>query len=415
MSAPVRDDRGQVLVLAAFTMAALLLVAGLAVDSGRLFVARRSLQAAADAGAWAGGVALQSGASATAARDAAILDVQRNGYTDGAGVTVTVTTPPTAGERAGDAAFLEVVVSQSVVPVFFTGARTVSARAVGGVATAGGALTEGLLALSGVAVEGVRLSGTNTRITVTGGGVHANSSSATAINLTGGASLTADAIRAVGGAADTSSRAYTPAPVTGVPVRADPFLLLAGPSTSGLVTRADPLATGGTVTINPGIYPSITVSSKANLTMNPGVYVVRGPVSIAGSGRLTGSGVLIYTTYSNYPAAYVPGTPCGTVGIATNLALTGPTGGPLYGMLLFHDRNCSTAVTLQANGDATRTALTGTIYAPGATVTLNSTNTLATITTQVIASAVALPAGVLTIDIRDRSRLARPGLPAVVE
>lgn len=411
------EERGQVIVLMALTMATLLLVAGLAVDSGRLFVARRSQQAAADAGAWAGAVALQSGASAAAARDAAILDVQRNGYTAGGDVSVTVNLPPASGEHAGNAAFVEVIVGDAVVPVFFAGTRSVSARAVGGVTAAGGggSFGEGLLALSGIAIEGVNVSGVDTLTTVLGGGVHSNSSSVTALTLSGAASLTADTIRAVGGAIDLSLGSYTPRPETRAAPRPDPFLFLAGPSTDGLATRADPLAIAGTVRIGPGVYSSITVSGTASLAMDPGVYVVRGPVSIAGLGRLTGSGVTVYTTYSNYPAAYVPGTPCGTVSIATDLALSAPESGPLYGMLLFHDRNCLTAMTLHANGDASRTSLTGTIYAPKAALTVNAVLATSTITTQIVADTIALPTGVLTIDVRDRSKLARPGLPALVE
>ena len=411
----VREAEGQVLVLVALSAAVLLLGVGLAADSGGLFVARRSAQAAADAGAWAAGVALEAGATAAAARSAAILDVERNGYSTAGPITVTVNAPPSSGERVGDAAYMEVIVQEVVTTRFLPGPVTVRARAVGGL-TSAGTFTEGMLALSGLASGGINASGTSTRVTVTGGAVQANSSSLTALTLSGGASLSADAIRATGGAQDLSTGAFTPAPVTGVAARPDPFLSLPGPPTTSLVSRADPLATSGNLILSPGIYPSITISNKANVTLNPGVYIVRGGnLSITGTGKLTGTGVLVYTTYTNYPAAYLPGTPCATATVTTDVALTAPTSGAYFGMLLFQDRSCTTAMSLQVNGGATRTSLTGTIYAPKAAVTLTASSTVSTIVTQIVADTIALPAGAVTLDVRDRSKLARPGLPAVVE
>lgn len=410
-----RDAGGQVLVIVALSIAVLLLGVGLAADSGRLFVARRSAQAAADAGAWAAGVAFEAGATAAAARSAAILDVERNGYVAGGAVTVTVNAPPASGERVGDASYMEIIVEEVVTTRFLPGPVRVRARAVGGLASAG-TFTEGMLALSGLASGAINASGTSTRVTVTGGAVQANSSSPTALTLSGGASLSADAVRATGGAQDLSTGAFTPAAVTGVAERPDPFLSLPGPPTTGLVSRADPLATSGSVTLSPGIYPSITISSRASVTLNPGIYIVRGGgLSVSGTGKLTGTGVLLYTTYTNYPAAFLPGTPCATVTISSDVALTAPTSGAYYGMLLFQDRSCTTAMALQVNGGATKTSLTGTIYAPKALFTLNAVSSLSTIITQIVAETIALPAGTVTLDVRDRSKLARPGLPAVVE
>ena len=47
-------ERGQALVLIAITFLGMLMAVGLAIDSGQLFVARRTAQEAADAGAYAG-------------------------------------------------------------------------------------------------------------------------------------------------------------------------------------------------------------------------------------------------------------------------------------------------------------------------------------------------------------------------
>src|SRR5439155_1542038 len=76
-----KDEGGQAVVLIAITFLALIMAVGLAIDAGQLYVARRTMQEAADAAAYAGAVVRYQGGSVVQARSAAMDDATRNGYT----------------------------------------------------------------------------------------------------------------------------------------------------------------------------------------------------------------------------------------------------------------------------------------------------------------------------------------------
>ncbi len=85
-------QRGQILVVFALALVAIVAGVGLVIDGGFTFAQRRAEQNAADLASLAGANALLSGKDATAAAKAAAI---KNGYPDGAGgVTVTVNVTP---------------------------------------------------------------------------------------------------------------------------------------------------------------------------------------------------------------------------------------------------------------------------------------------------------------------------------
>ena len=272
----MRDDRGQVIVLIAAALATLILGVGIAVDSGTLYVARRSAQIAADAAAWAGAVVLYSGGSAAAAESAAILDASRNGYTIGA---ADVEVPPTSGPVAGDASFVEVRISQQVETAFFRGPAgglsSVSVRAVAGVTRSG----------SGEAVLVMRSTNTSdtlnllndARLAVTGGGIHVNSTNSGSINIASG-TIAAPYTRTRGNVAPGDAGKVTPAATVSYPTLvADPFAGLPGPSTGGLPAFGAQDINNATVTLNPGVYSGgIQIRGTSVVTLNPGTYILLG-------------------------------------------------------------------------------------------------------------------------------------------
>ncbi|HUP90317.1 MAG TPA: TadE/TadG family type IV pilus assembly protein, partial [Longimicrobiales bacterium] len=77
----VRDERGSILVLAALSMVALLGIAGIAIDVGRLYVQRAHAGNIADASALSAAKAMRQGQSA--ARTQALAIAAANGYVDG--------------------------------------------------------------------------------------------------------------------------------------------------------------------------------------------------------------------------------------------------------------------------------------------------------------------------------------------
>ena len=107
-----------------------------------------------------------------------------------------------------------------------------------------------------------------------------------------------------GGVQKSGSPAFSPAPVTGAAVVADPLASLPLPSTSGLTNYGSENLTGNSsATIKPGIYSSISVSGNASLTLSSGTYIIEGGgFSVSGNASVSGSGVMIVNAGSDYPS-----------------------------------------------------------------------------------------------------------------
>lgn len=85
------NERGQVLVLFALALVAIVAMTGLVLDGGSVFVQRRGMQNVADSAAMSAGYAYAMGGDAGAATTAARSTAAANGYTHGVGgVTVNV-------------------------------------------------------------------------------------------------------------------------------------------------------------------------------------------------------------------------------------------------------------------------------------------------------------------------------------
>lgn len=132
------DERGQVIVLVAILFLALVFMVALVVNTGQLFIARRTAQGAADAAALAGAYALQHG-NASDAQTAAQQTAALYGYDYSAG-EVTINIPPLSGTHK-DADHVEVIVSRpisaSLVPSW--GLTTIAGRGVASSGKAGSA------------------------------------------------------------------------------------------------------------------------------------------------------------------------------------------------------------------------------------------------------------------------------------
>jgi putative Flp pilus-assembly TadE/G-like protein len=408
-----RDERGQALILIAIALGGLLLGIGLALDTGQLFVARRAAQTAADAGAWAGAAVLYAGGSAAQARTAAATDATRNGYTDGGFVTVTTASPPTSGTYANDPGYIEVAITEQVLTRFLLGAtagRTaISVKAVAGLARSG----------SGQAVIVTRPTGKTTltlsgsaSFTVVGGGTNTNTSDADAISI-GSGLLTATFHRVTGNVKAGDAASMSPAPTTGVAAAADPFLALAGPSTTGVPVYGGQTITNGTVTLNPGIYSGlISVGNLGIARLNAGTYIFRAGLTTTGTGSLIlagAGGVLLYNANGSYPAA---GGSCGSLSLAGTgtMTLAASKTGSYAGMLIFQHRTCAGAVAVTVR---TGTSLSGTIYVPAATLTMTAANNV-TIASQIVAYELVIAGSTLTMNFTPGS-VAGSRVPSLVE
>jgi len=197
------------------------------------------------------------------------------------------------------------------------------------------------------------LEGTNARVTANGE-IVVNSSSSKAMVVQGKGEVTASGVYVTGGVT-AAAGGITPAPVTGVSPRPDAYAALTAPAYSGCNFNNYRL-TGGSATLNPGVYCGGITILGGKATFEPGLYIVNGGgLSIVG-GSASGQGVTFYITGDGH--AYGPV----SIG-AVQVNLSASTVGPLAGVLFFQDRSVKTSLpnTLLENGSA---QLIGLLYFP---------------------------------------------------
>jgi hypothetical protein len=178
------------------------------------------------------------------------------------------------------------------------------------------------------------------------GTLQVDSSSASAVILSGKASINAGQFLIVGGDQVSGGAHFTDAPTlhdTAANV-ANPLAALTGP-TGGTTYPAVNLSSG-TLRINPGVYPSITVSGDAHLILAPGVYVigsggvtVSNNATIMGTTDASGQGVLLYNN--------------GVLNVSGNAVvnLTAYSTGIYAGVAIYQAVNNASAITISGNAN----------------------------------------------------------------
>lgn len=330
-------ELGQVLVLFAGGLVALLIIAALAFDVGMMLVERRDEQNAADAAALAGARFVLT--STTDAETAARQLAADNGFDDAdPDEVVNVYIPAIHGRYAGLPGFIEVQISASR-PSIFGGVIGKAAWPVGAfaVATNKQSLTYkfGMLALDPTACKAIAVSGDG--VVESYASIQANSNGADCtgapigFSRTGGSTINVYAsdatCRVVGELQDQGSGSMTctvaensfalPDPLRNLPAPAKPGLAPAmvpvghtqlppnrcpGATGSGapLETQTLPCDVGGngpsyrdlSWILYPGLYPAgLDVSNGATAYLMPGIYWIGGGgVDIGGGGSIVSIG-----------------------------------------------------------------------------------------------------------------------------
>ncbi|MEP6539914.1 MAG: pilus assembly protein TadG-related protein, partial [Bryobacteraceae bacterium] len=294
--------KGSVLIMGTLTMTVLFGFMGLALDMSYMYFHKRRMQTAADAGAIAGAQEILRGNANSAIVASAKNDTALDGFTDTAsGVTVTVNNPPVNGPSAGNAGFVEVIVSQAQ-PTWFmrvVGAdtATVRARAVAGLG-AGQACVYTLNPNLGNN-NGFFINGNATASFACG--IYSNSN----FRAVGGGCVTAPSISYVG--TNSNGSGCTPNVSQGIQV-VDPLLnkyTMPTPATPCDAAHTNVKFTGDpagstTRTLTPGTYcGGIDIGgSSTNVVFSQGTYILLGGgLSLTSSVSVTGTGVTFFNTF----------------------------------------------------------------------------------------------------------------------
>ena len=426
-----RDGQGgQMIVFVAIVFLALLFVVGLAIDAGQLFSAKRTMQEAADAAAFAGAVVIYQNGSTSAAVSAAIADATKNGFSDGvSNTTVTVNAPPTSGLYANESPVrhVEVIIVRRVQTTLVPAEAAfnpVRARGVAGAEPFNNQYA--IMVLSPTCTGGTTATFTassQVNLSVHGSGVFVNASCSTAVSGFTGTNFTLDSpysLDIVGGSNDTF-----PATVNkvnkGVPAQPDPFAgypIPDGKSYDGVHTLpTDPPNIAGTTTAVEGIYSASQITGHA---LCHGIYILKG---IGAGGDLSmdtthvdpntntacDGRVLIYNTMTNWPAS--TGT-CSSIGQSGNhpINILPMTTGLYANMQIYQDKACTASLLV---GVGSLISAGGTIYLPSAAISLNG-NATGLSAGQIIAKTMALQNANMTVTFTTGTT-ASPVLPRLAE
>jgi hypothetical protein len=433
-------------------------VVALAVDGGMLLTERRRAQATADAAAMAAACVLYDyypvdfgQGNVGNPSGAALAVASANGYTnDGVTSSVTVNIPPQSGIYAGLPSYAEVIVTYYQGRAFSsflgTGTMPVRARAV-----SRGAWTDGNV---GVLVLNYSGKGTlsdqgNGAFTESGAKVIVNSNSTSAAIDTGNGTMIAPEFDITGGytLSGSGQMLTTPIPnniITGSHPTPDPLAYIPAPTDPGganVQTHGNTIAPtytnysytlpDGTVKtynnvyiLTPGAYGGPSEPNLPNFTN--GDLVIFQQASAGGNGiyYLTAGGfnsnsadIIMDPNTSGGIMIYNAGT--GTndgINIAGNsngyVNLSGPTNGIYQGLTFFQARNATEDVQIAGNGTFN---ITGTIYAPAASLKVTGNGTVSNIGSQYVTNDLVL-AGNGNVAIRYRGpKVARIRILTLVE
>jgi Flp pilus assembly protein TadG len=424
-------EEGQAVVMFAIIMLALLFAVGLAIDAGQLYTAKRTEQEAADAAAFAGAVVIyQNGlicnaACETAAVAAAVSDATKNGYTNGvASTVVTVNLPPASGAYVGNRKHVEVIITRqvqtSLVPAQ-AAFNPVRARGVAGSEELNNDYA--IMALDRSNNDNAFWTGPNGDLHLNGGGILVNSSNSSAARNeeSNAARFTIQSPHSL----DVTGGATGSWGSIGIPVNAghiqlpDPFAGMVTPPTTGALwgcaTCSAPVwnSMPADGILRPGIHTyEIGGPSNTQLTMLPGIYILRAGIDTSGQDGVTGVGVLMFNTYSNYPAAPGANPTCGSIELTgqADFDLTAMTTGTWKNMLVYQDAYCANEMKIGGNGSFQGT---GSVYLPTGHFRFDGNN--ATLTgSQLVANTVEIENGNITIDFNPTTT-AQPILPRLSE
>jgi Flp pilus assembly protein TadG len=353
-------ERGSVAVQIAILLIALIGFVALGTEIVSLMMTKRQMQSAADSAALAAGTAIVKGYPTSYADEAYAL-ARAAGFVNGQESTsVQVHRPPSMGNYTASSDAVEVVITRSqnlaLISLLRSGLFDLAVHAVALTTSAGEVCVLSLeTTQTGVSTNGT----TNANLVNCSLGI--NSTSSNALDLVGGAQISAQSITMAGSYSQTNNTTITAAEGidTGAATLQDPYADLSPPSV-GTCNQTNFRPKVNSPPASPGVYcGGITLTGGVSLKLNPGTYILdRGSLSVSGNSTLTGTGVTIILTSKN-------GNNIGGVSIAGGsiIDLTAPTSGTYEGIAFYQDARASTSGTNTFTG-GTAQSIVGAIYFP---------------------------------------------------
>ena len=337
-------------------------------ETGLWLYEHQAMQGATDSAAMSAGNAIAAGNSDFVGSGSAVA--AQYGFVNGVGnASVAINQPPTSGPNVSTPGAVEVIISQPqkrlLSAVLLSNDVVVSARSV---AVSGQPGTGCVVALDGTASIDINAKG-NPQVVLDGCSVYDNSSSSTALNVSGSATLSALAINVVGGVSGIANITTVQGIHTGVLPIGDPYANVQVPSFSGCDHTNFSAQT--TMTISPGVYcGGMTLNAGANVTLNPGVYIIAGgSLSVNGQAKMQGTGVTFVFT-SNTSGSFATA----TINGGATINITAPTTGAMAGLVMYNDRSAPTGESFKLNGGSTQN-FGGAVYLPKAAITFTGGST----------------------------------------
>lgn len=383
-----RSESGQALVLLAVAMAVLLGIAGLAIDGGNLYAHKRHAQNAVDNAALAYALALNQNKASTGPAQANSV-LADNGYVNGQSNTaITITRGPTGFDDSYIKVTLTGTIPTAFIHLVYGGPAAFTVHAVAhGQPSAAPMAGYAILGLADCTTAGgnnvgISGGGNSGSINVHNGDIFLNSPengsspqqrcALNPPNSHGNEGITVDSghqIVSVGSYNYSDSAYISPSPITtgangGTPV-SDPLASLEPPTCTGngtVNTDAEPDV------YSPGNWEGHDLGPG---TYQPGIYCISdSDVSLSGSQTIIGNGVVFYFVDHGLQITGQAGITLAAPSATTSPGCLGDADSTssschYAGMAIFVARGNTSTIDVRGNGG---TALTGTIYAPDATV-----------------------------------------------
>ena len=359
---------GSVAVQIALMLTVLIGFAALGAEVTYFYYKQRQMQAASDAAAFGGAVALMSHHPADFTAEVRAIAANA-GFTNGVdGVTLTVNNPPASGNYASNANAVEVLITQpfatNLIKLFYSSPFTLSARAVA-LGGAGGGLYC-VLTLDSSAANAV---------TVTNNAVIANPNCGVAVNSSSSSALIVNNNGVIKG----------PVSVTGQWSLANNAVLSGSPSVEGAPPVADPYAnvqiqtppactaqsgtlSGTSGTLSGGHFCNgFNFINNAVVTLGAGTYYIDSQLVVSNGVTVNATAGVTLIVNGNY-----------AIDISNNstLNLTAPETGTYAGFAFLNSRSATSTIQ-QTFGNNVTLNILGIVYFPNQTINFNNNSTAA--------------------------------------